>query len=72
MQPHEQMTPKKVIDIIKLGGSPPEDPHLYTDMQLWLLVRQYSRAKSSMLEATKAILDKVHQDDLPSTLPASR
>ena len=62
---HEQMTPKKVLEIIHLGGSPPEDPHLYTDVQLWLLAKQYTKAKESLLQATKAILDKTRYD-IPS------
>jgi hypothetical protein len=58
----EQMTPKRVLEIIHLGGSPPGDPHLYTDVQLWLLAIQYVKAKESLLQATKAILDKTRHD----------
>lgn len=62
MHPHEKMTPTKVLNIIHLGGSPPADPHLYTDVQLWLLVKQYTKAKDSLLQATEAILGKVRSD----------
>lgn len=59
MNIHEQLTPEQVLSIIKTGGDPPIDPHNYADAQLWLLVKQYVKAKGEMLNATKDILKKI-------------